>query len=460
MDLKEISSLQKPVSPEAEKAVLGACMVSTSDRASAIAAERLKPEDFYYPSHKYIFQAILNIMKISGKSYVDIVSVGDELRKLNKIETVGGSAYIGELGSNVFASANIEDWISRVKRSSILRLLISTCESIIEISYKSSITADEQLDNAEKLIFDIRQEQNKSDFAEMKDIVGDSITEIRDLMNKSSLPRGVKTHFTRLDRLSRGFQRKELIILASRPSMGKTALALNIATQVALKGNLPVIIFSLEMDKTSIVQRMLSSRARIDNNKFYNGFLKSSELEEITNVGSELSVCDIFIDDSSALSVFEIKAKARRKAYEFTKNTSKKKLGLIIIDYLQLISYSGTNKYENRQIEVANISMSLKALAKELDVPVLALSQLSRRLEDRQNRKPLLSDLRESGAIEQDADLVMFLHRDHYYNRDNDTIKNDAELIVAKNRNGQTGSVQLHWYPEILKFENITSAEM
>ncbi|KQC14771.1 MAG: hypothetical protein APR63_05180 [Desulfuromonas sp. SDB] len=438
-----------PSAPEAEAAVLGACIFDSE--SCSLALEILTPEDFYIPEHRIIFESISRIFKKTRETNVDLVTVGDELRSMKKLNEIGGVAYLAELESNLLSTANAQEYIRRVKGRSILRKLIETCHKLITIAVNSDEDPAQQLDNAESLIFRIRQEQISQDFKILPELINEAILEIENLHQHKGEMSGIPTYFTKLDEMTRGLQRQELIVLAARPGMGKTALALNIAMQVAVRANYPVILFSIEMSGKRLVNRILISWSRIPSSKVNKGFINQDEFQNITDAASVLADADIFIDDFGAISLLELRAKARRKAEDLSRQG--KQLGLIIIDYLQLIRYT-EQRVDNRQQEVANISMSLKALAKELNVPVLALSQLSRASEQRTTRKPQLSDLRESGAIEQDADVVMFLHRDHYYNPEDEDKKNRAELIVAKQRNGPTGVINLHWTPEILRFDN------
>lgn len=444
-----------PSSPEAEAAVLASCMLN-SDSCS-LAAERLSVEDFYVPAHKIIYQAIMKIFNDTPNPVVDLVTVGDEVRRMKRLEEIGGIAYLAELEGSLLgtAASNTSEYIKRVKDTSILRRLIDVCQGIVSIATTSDMDSEEQLDNAESLIFRIRQEKKSSDFDEISDVVHEAIKEVDNLYQNKGKISGVETHYPRLDQITRGLQRQEFIVLAARPGMGKTAFALNMATETSTKNKVPILVFSLEMNSLRIVSRMIASLARVDSQRINTGFISHADFDQLTNAASKIASTDIYIDDSSAMSILELKAKARRKAEDLSKRG--KKLGLIIIDYLQLIRYTEM-RVENRQQEVANISMALKAMAKELDVPVLALSQLSRASEMRTERKPQLSDLRESGAIEQDSDVVMFLHRDYYYTKEEE-VKNKAELIIAKNRNGPTDIIKLHWTPEYLRFDPVDSSE-
>ncbi len=436
-----------PSSPEAEGAVIGACLFDSE--ACVLAVETLDPDDFYIPAHRIIFEGICRIFKKNLTAKVDLVTVGDELRQMKKIQDVGGIAYLAELEANLLGTANATEYIKRVKGRSILRKLIETCHKVITIAMKTDEEPEEQLDNAESLIFKIRQEQISQDFKILHEVIDDTIREIEAMIGHKGELTGVQTYFTKLDELTRGFQRQELIILAARPSMGKTALALNIAMDAAVRGNYPILIFSIEMSAKTLVKRLLVSWSQINSSNVNKGFVSQDDFDRLTEAAGVISDSDIFIDDFGAISLLELRAKARRKADDISRTGGK--LGLIIIDYLQLIRYTD-RRVSNRQQEVANISMSLKALAKELDVPVLALSQLSRAPEMRTSRKPQLSDLRESGAIEQDADVVLFLHRDFYYNTQDLDKRNQAELIIAKQRNGPTGTIHLHWKPECIRF--------
>jgi len=427
-----------PHSLEAEQSVLGAMLLDKE--AVAAAAEVLRGEDFYSDAHKEIFEAILDIY--DNGTPVDLVTLAEALRQRGTLEAVGGGTYISDLSMSVPSTANVGYYIKIVEEKAILRRLISASNDIIKESYEASEDLDIIIDHAEKKIFDISQRKNNRAFEPIKTILLDTYSKIEELTKNKGKIVGVPTGFRDFDMRTSGLNPSDFILIAARPSMGKTSFAINIAQNAAIQSNVPVAIFSLEMSRDQLAQRMLSSEANIELQKIRSGDLSEEDWIKLVHAATPLSQAPIFIDDTPGISVMEVRSKARRLKMEHG-------LGLLVIDYLQLMS--GRGRAESRQQEVSEISRSLKALARELDVPVVALSQLSRGPEARQDHRPMLSDLRESGAIEQDADVVVFLYRDEYYNPDSEK-KNIAEAIIAKQRNGPTGTIELVWLGQFTKF--------
>ncbi len=440
----EVADRVPPRNVEAEMSALG-CML-LSREALDLAAEKLNPESFYELSHRTIFSAIIELYK--GGEVVDLVTVGDKLGRLGKLDAVGGSVYLTKLGDSVPTTAHAESYFRIVSGKAVVRSLIITATEIVKRCYEAQDWVDELLDSAEKSIFKIAEKRVTTSFTPMSSVTAGVVDKIEKLSELKRYVTGVPTGFRDLDRITSGFQNSELVVLASRPSMGKTAMALNIAEYVAADNNkMRVAIFSLETSASQLVQRMLCSRAGVDGQRVRRGCLKKSEWPELIRAAGELTEAPIYINDSPALSVLELRAISRR-----LKSTYDVKL--VIVDYLQLLR--GTSKrYDNRQQEISEMSRSLKALARELDVPVLVLSQLNREVENRPNKRPQLSDLRESGAIEQDADVVLLLVRPDYY--DPDDRPGVAELIVAKQRNGPVGRLELHFTKEYTRFEDLAS---
>lgn len=431
-----------PQNIEAEQAVLGAIFLDAS--ALTLASEILIPEDFYRAAHQKIFHAML---KVADKGEpVDLVTVTAELADAKALEEVGGVSYLSELADSVPTAANVEYYARIVEEKSVLRRLIRTATSIAQDSYTREDEVDVLLNEAEKKIMEISQRKHSGAFQNIKDVLVQAYDNIEMLHNRKGEITGIPTGFTELDRMTAGFQRSDLIIVAARPSVGKTAFALNIAQNVATKTNENVAIFSLEMSAQQLVMRMLCAEGNINAQNLRTGKLTPEDWGKLTMAMGSLSNAGIYIDDTPSIRVSEIRAKCRRLKQESG-------LGMVLIDYLQLIQGSGRNR-ENRQQEVSEISRSLKALARELEVPVIALSQLSRSVEQRQDKRPMMSDIRESGSIEQDADIVAFLYRDDYYDKDSEN-KNIIEIIIAKQRNGPVGTVQLAFIKEYNKFVNL-----
>ena len=427
---------------EAEQAVIGSMLTDKDAVVSAI--EVLKEDDFYRDDNKAIYSAILNLYNRAEP--IDIITVKAELEAMGKFEQVGGLEYLAELPEKVPTTANSMKYIKIVEEKSTLRNLIKTANEIIELGYDPTEDVDDIMEGVEKKIFNIMQNKNQKGYAAMKDILVDSFTQLEELYNRKQHITGVPSGFTDLDYRTAGFHGSDLILIAARPAMGKSAFALNIATNAAVKAKVPVAIFSLEMSKEQMVNRILCSEAMVDSNKVRTGKLEEDDWTKLAEAIGPLSEAEIYIDDTPGISVMEIRAKCRKLKLE-------KNIGMVVIDYLQLVQ--GSNKRNgSREQEISEISRSLKILAKELNVPVIALSQLSRAVEQRPDHRPMLSDLRESGAIEQDADIVMFLYRDDYYNEDSDK-KGIAEVIIAKHRGGSTGTVDLVWLGSYTKFVDL-----
>jgi replicative DNA helicase len=449
-------SLQKlpPQNIEAEQMVLGAVLIE-NDSINKI-VEILVPEDFYKDAHRRIFSVMLDMFE-SGEA-IDLITLSDKLRGTKGLETVGDASYLSSLVSMVPTAANIKNHARIIREKSVLRRLIHTATEIITQSYddtRTSVNVDELLDQAERSIFEITQKKIRDSFIALKDIVKGSFETIERLYERKEMVTGLPTGFVDIDKLTSGFQPSDLIIVAGRPSMGKTAFCLNVAAHAAIDKEKSVAIFSLEMSKEQLVLRMLCSEARVDAHKLRTGYLSESDWPKLTLAAGKLSEAPIFIDDTAAISVLEMRAKTRRLKAEHG-------LDLIIVDYLQLMRGRGGD--DNREQEISNISRSLKALAKELQVPVIALSQLNRAVETRgKDKRPMLADLRESGAIEQDADVIFFIYRDEVYTKcecphDGECLcgrRGVAEVIIGKQRNGPIGKVDLTFMSRYTRFENL-----
>ena len=429
-----------PHSVESEQSILGSILL---DKEAIITVlETIKPEDFYKEAHKVIYECMV---KLNNKSEpIDLITLTEELKKQNQLEDVGGVSYITSLSTIVPTTSNVKYYADIVKEKSVLRKLIKVSNDILNLGYDSSIKVEDILEKAEKQIFDISQEKSSEDFQTINSVLMDTYDMIEKLYNNKQDITGITTGFEDLNKKTNGLQRTDLILVAARPAMGKTAFALNLVQNAALKANSSVAVFSLEMSKEQLVQRMLSSQSHVELKKIKTGNLDENDWPRIIDAMSVLSNANIYIDDTPGIKIGELRSKCRKLKIE-------KGLDLILIDYLQLMEGDGGN--ESRQQEISKISRSLKIIAKELNCPVVALSQLSRAPEQRSDHRPMLADLRESGAIEQDADIVMFLYRDEYYHPDSER-KNIGEIIIAKNRHGETGSVELVWLGEIQKFAN------
>ena len=427
---------------EAEQAVIGSMLTDKEAVTSCI--EVLKEEDFYREDNKAIYSAILNLYNRAEP--IDIITVKSELESMGKFEQVGGLEYLAELPEKVPTTANAIKYIKIVEEKSELRRLIKTANEIIELGYDPTEDVSDIMENAEKKIFNLMQDKNQKGYSPIKDVLVESFNKLEELYNRKQHITGVPTGFAELDYKTAGLHGSDLILIAARPAMGKSAFALNIAANAALKANVPVAIFSLEMSKEQMVNRILCSEAMVDSNKVRTGKLEEEDWAKLAGAIGPLSDSNIFIDDTPGISVMEIRAKCRKLKLE-------KNIGLVVIDYLQLVQ--GSNKrIGSREQEISEISRSLKILAKEINVPVIALSQLSRAVEQRPDHRPMLSDLRESGAIEQDADIVMFLYRDDYYNQESEK-KDIAEVIIVKHRGGSLGNVELLWMGNYTKFVNL-----
>ncbi|MFC1658468.1 replicative DNA helicase [Candidatus Omnitrophota bacterium] len=431
-----------PQNLEAEMAVLGSMMLD--EKAISTVIELLDQNFFYKDNHRKIFEAICNLYN-SNKA-VDLVTVNDELKRMGVLDEVGGTSILTELVNMVPSAANVAHYARLVREKSILRALITNANSIVTLAYEYERDADEALDRAETLIFNIRDTKRTSNIVSMKEVIQKNIEQIDQVYQKKAQVSGIPTGYMDLDIKTAGLHASDLIVVAGRPSMGKSALAAGLAEYAGVIHKTPLAFFSLEMSKEQLVQRMLCAHARVDAHKVRTGYLSPSDWPKLTAAAGKLSEAPIFIDDTPGISVLELRAKARRlKAHH--------NIQMIILDYLQLMR--GKERSENRQQEISEISRSLKALARELNVSLVAISQLSRAVESRTDRRPQLSDLRESGAIEQDADLVLLLLREEYYNP---TPANEglAELIIAKQRNGPVGTIKLVFIKEYARFENFT----
>jgi replicative DNA helicase len=432
-----------PQNLEAEQSVIGGIMLDNQALNSAL--EILDTDDFYSEAHRKIFAAIIELYNRSEPC--DLITLSNILKNKTHLDQAGGISYLSSLSDSVPSAANISYYAKIVKEKSILRKLIGTATEILNKSYTTSSDIDTVLDEAEHAIFEISENKIRPTFSPFKDLIKDSVKTIEKLYERKELVTGVPTGFEKLDDITSGLQKSDLIIIAGRPSMGKTAFAMNIAQYAALDAGIPVAIFSLEMSKEQLALRMLSSEARVDSQRIRRGFLGEADWPKLITAAGRLSEALIFIDDTPAISALEMKAKARRLKSEVD-------LGLIILDYLQLMRGGGYK--ESREQEISEISRSLKTLAKELSVPVIALSQLNRKVEDRTNKRPQMADLRDSGAIEQDADLIAFIYRDDVYDKSEENPeKGMAEIIVGKQRNGPTGMVKLAFQDKFARFENL-----
>jgi len=443
--VKELLDKVPPQNNEAEIAVLGSMLLDKEAIGKAI--ELLDENSFYKSAHKKIYSTIINLY--DKNKAIDVVTLGEELEKKNALDGIGGSAYIASIASSIPTSANMEHYAKIVKEKAILRNLISTATQIVSESYDNITTVDELLDKAERMIFDITTNKVEAKYFSIKDIIKNSIETIDNLYQRKESITGIATGFHDFDVMTAGLQRSDLIIIAGRPSMGKSALVSCITEHVGVVEKKPIAFFSLEMSKEQLVQRMLCSHARVDSHKVRTGFLSQSDWPKLVNAAGKLSESPIFIDDTPSISALELRAKARRLKAQYD-------IGLIVVDYLQLMQ--GPSGIENRQQEISEISRSLKALARELNAPLIAVSQLSRAVEQRADRRPQLSDLRESGAIEQDADVVVLLLREEYYNPTEEN-KGVADVIVAKQRNGPVGNLKLAFISEHTRFEDLARQE-
>ena len=434
-----------PQNIEAEQAVLGAMLIERE--AISKVAELLRPEDCYREAHRLIYNAMLELF--NKNDAVDMVTVIEFLRKDDKLEAAGGISYITSLTNSVPTAANVLYHAKIVEEKALLRQLINAATNIASSGYEASEEVESILDTAEKTILAVSSRKSGGDFTPIKSIIFDAFSKIESLYASKGSITGLSTGFKDLDKLTSGLQPSDLILIAARPSMGKTAFVLNIAQHIGVKEKQAVALFSLEMSKEQLVQRMLCAESTIDSQRLRIGELEANDWTKLVSGADRLSSAPIFIDDTSGITVMEMRSKCRRLKIEHD-------LKLIIIDYLQLMQGSSKGKgSENRQQEISEISRSLKGLAREIGVPVIALSQLSRSVESRQVKKPMLSDLRESGSLEQDADIVAFLYRDDYYNPDSEQ-KNITEVIIAKHRNGPVDTVQLFFHKQFTKFSDLS----
>jgi replicative DNA helicase len=435
-----------PQSLEAECAVLGAMLLD--GRAVARVLEILDDKAFYRPAHRRIFTALVTLWE-RKEDAIDIVTVTDELRRTGDFDAVGGATYLASLLESVATSAGIEHHARIVQEKSVLRQLIDISTDVVRRAYDGEEEASDLLDQAERAMFSISDSRLRKGFVRVKRLIHPVIRQIEKLYEEKKQVTGTETGFVDLDHLTSGFQPGDFIVLAARPSMGKTSLALNMAANVGIRNKKGVGIFSLEMSMEQLLTRILCSEARVSAHRLRTGYLRDKEWPLLIAAAGELAEAPIFIDDSGSMSILEMRAKARRLRSEVD-------LGLIVVDYMQLMR--GAGRHESRQQEISEISRGLKSLAKELGVPVLALSQLSRAVEARQDHRPLLSDLRESGAIEQDADVVCFIYREEHYSRTDDN-EGLGEIIIGKQRNGPVGVVRVAFISEYTRFENLTRAE-
>ena len=429
-----------PHNIEAEAAVLGSILINPESMNKVV--ELLEPDHFYSPQNKLIYEAVFTLYNQNKPT--DVLSLAEYFRSRNKLDDIGGVEYLGELGLDNVLSSNVEYYAQIIKENALKRKLVNAGSIIIEEVFKNP-EAEVALEVAEKTIFDIAQQKSSQDVKLITNLLMETVEQLEFRFNNKGSYTGVPSGYYDLDAMLAGFQKSDLIILAARPSMGKTAFALNIAQNIGIEQHVPVLIFSLEMSAGQLTQRILCSEAEIDAQRARTGELNEQEWEKIADVMNKLHEAPILIDDSSGVTLSDIRAKARRIKTKYPD------LGLIIIDYLQLIE---DKTIMDRNQAISGISRGLKSLARELNVPIISLSQLSRKVEDRTDKRPMLSDLRESGSIEQDADVVMFVHREEYYDKENPELKNKASIIIAKQRNGPVGSVDLLFFGSTTKFKN------
>ncbi len=429
----DLAGRTMPYSVEAEQSVLGGILIDHNCMAAV--SELIGEQDFYFEHNRAIFAVMLDLFNTNRA--IDIVTVSDALTHQSKLDAVGGVSYLSNIASSVPTTANITQYADIVAQKSLLRRLIDAGNAIVNMGYDATDEAQTVLEQSEKAIFDILQGKDSHGVVHIRELLGDTFKTMQEMAAKKGKVTGVPTGFGYLDQMTSGLQKSDLILIAARPAMGKTSFALNIAQNAAIKANVPTAIFNLEMSKEQLASRIICSEAAVSVGKLRDGTIDANDWVKIGENMQRLEKAPIFIDDSSSVSVSEIRAKCRRLKQQHN-------LGLVIIDYLQLMQGTNKGRSDNRQQEVSEISRSLKILAKEIQVPIITLSQLSRGPESRTNKRPMLSDLRESGAIEQDADIVMFLYRDEYYNPDSPD-KNVAECIIAKHRNGETGTIKFWW---------------
>ncbi len=430
-----------PQNVDAEESVLGGILLDGNALDRVV--EVMGVDDFYREAHRKIFRAMLSLSE--KREPIDLITLTDSLRGRSELQDIGGASYLAELVDRVPSAANIANYARIVREKAVMRSLISVSNEISERCYGGQDDIEAFLDEAERLIFDVSEQRVRPAFYKVGDMIMDTVKTVEQLYERKELVTGVPTGFLDLDRITAGLQPADLVIVAARPSMGKTALVLNIAQHVALQHEMGVGIYSLEMSREQLVLRMLCSEARVDNSKVRTGYLGERDFPRLAMAAGRLAEAPIFIDDTPAQNVLEMRAKSRRLKREAD-------IGLIIVDYLQLMR--GLTAQENRTQELSEISRSLKALAKELNVPILALSQLNRQVEQRADKRPVMSDIRESGSIEQDADVIMFIYRDEMYRSDSPE-EGTAEVIISKQRNGPTGTVRLAFRREYTRFDNL-----
>lgn len=432
-----------PFSLEAEQSVLGAIILDP-DKIRDV-ANVIKPEDFYYEHHRVIYEAMRNLFL--DNNTIDAVTLADELVKSGTYDDAGGKSYVALLAQSVPSISNLPDYLRIIREKALLRRLIEAADEISKMAHSAEGDTADILDRSEQLIFDVADKNETKGFSHIKDVILANYKQLDELVKNGSAALGTPTYFTEIDKLLVGMGKSDLVLVGARPGMGKTSFCLNIASQVALKTKKTVAVFSLEMSCEQLVSRMLSSEALIDSYKMRKGDLSEDDWVKLARAAGVLSETDILIDDTAGITVMGMKAKLRRV----------KNLGLVVVDYLQLMQ--SDRKSDNRVNEVGDISRGLKLMAKELEVPIITCAQLSRGPESRPDKTPMLSDLRDSGAIEQDADSVMFLYRDEYYNNDPEK-KNMAKCIIAKNRHGSTGTVELGWFGQYTKFTNLETTHV
>ena len=432
-----------PQNLEAEASLLGSLLLDSE--AIVETSSSVKPEDFYDKRHSQIYRAMLNLYE--ARQPIDVLTLSNKLEESEQLETVGGSSYLTELTNMVPTAAHAQNYAQIVAAKAVRRRLLSASTEMTKLGYDEDKNITDVLERAEKQLFEVSNKYVKQDLVSIESILTDSFDSLEELHKDKSIIRGVPTGFRQLDNLLAGLQKSDLIILAARPSMGKSTLAMNIAHHVALEEKQSVLVFSLEMSKEQLVDRLLAAEAGVDAWNIRTGNLSDQDFEKLGQAMGSLSEAPIFIDDTPGINIMEIRTKARREQHQ-------RPLGLIIVDYLQLMSGSANISGDNRVQEISEISRGLKAIARELNVPVLALSQLSRSVENRHPQIPQLADLRESGSIEQDADVVMFIYREDYYNPETDR-EHITDLFIKKHRNGPTGSIELYFHPERQQFRTI-----
>jgi replicative DNA helicase len=442
----DLTSKIPPQNLEAEQAVLGGIFLRP-DLMDAL-LDQVGEDDFYSPAHRTIFQACLHLYQRSVP--IDLVTLADHLQNMGQLEQVGGPVYLASLSGSLVVASHAESYARIVRDKSVLRQLIQAASKIVTSCYEGGQDVEKILDESEQTIFSIAEFKVKNVFSSSKQLIHEVFEHLEKRVGRQELVTGVPTGYHKFDEMTAGLQPSDLIIIAGRPSMGKTAFALNIAMRSAVLYRVPTAVFSLEMSKEQLIMRMLCAWGKVDLGRLRRGFLKDEDWVRLHQAADALSGAQIFIDDTPALGTMELRARCRRLK-------SEKKIGLVIVDYLQLMrSGSASRRIESREQEISDISRNLKALAKEIDVPMLALAQLNRKVEERSNRRPMLSDLRESGAIEQDADVIVFLYRDEVYNKqEGNPKKGIAEIIIGKQRNGPVGELELAYLSPFTAFENL-----